>query len=348
MGAFTGIDWFKAIWEIVTRFLAAVTSPSFKMQATGVMTTAHKSIVEASDQGKHDAQKAQVDAAADGEELGAVFCANVFGHYYLLHEIMALLRTPKIGEISSSNQDNNDNNDNNGQVRKRSRIIWVSSLEAYRHAFNMDDFQGIRSPISYEASKRLTDILALSYHDASAYDSFTKPEQQLHLQQQEQQPQQGQIHTESQGQIRNQDQQTVPQSQSQSIDSIVRSTQPPLLLLVHPGIVATSMFELPSIVLVWATMLMFHVARLVGSPWHSGSTYKGAVAPIWAALSASDHEAEERGKKYGSGSDRWAVEKVINTEVEAGWEAGDGKGLGEEVWMEMERLRKLWRRRIEK
>ncbi|CCX29938.1 hypothetical protein FPQ18DRAFT_313702 [Pyronema domesticum] len=112
MGAFTGIDWPNAFLSLAKNWVHAVTHPSYKFQAVGV--TCH-----------------------DGE-LGEVFCANVFGHYYLAHELMPLLHPAK------------------------GRVIWVSSLEAYPWSFNVTDLDGKKATHSYESSKRLTDVMALT------------------------------------------------------------------------------------------------------------------------------------------------------------------------------------------
>lgn len=111
MGAFTGINWPQAVWHILTDFPRSVTYPEYKLQAKGRLTP-------------------------DG--LGEVFTANVFGHYYLAHELMPLLR--------------------NGA----GRVLWSGSLEAYEWTFDADDLQSLRASHSYEASKRLIDVLALS------------------------------------------------------------------------------------------------------------------------------------------------------------------------------------------
>ncbi|KAH8149451.1 uncharacterized protein LAJ45_06530 [Morchella importuna] len=117
MGAFTGIDWLNAVTSILTKWVHAVTYPAFKLQATG-WTTKQPLPLEG--------------------ELGSVFCANVFGHYYLTAELMPLLG------------------------RGRGRIIWTSSLEAYPWTFSTADIQALKATHSYESTRRLTDVLALT------------------------------------------------------------------------------------------------------------------------------------------------------------------------------------------
>src|SRR5437660_4046645 len=112
---------------------------------------------------------------------------------------MPLLRVP----ISSS--------------RKPARVIWTSSLEAVADAFDIKDMQAIESPVSYESSKRLTDILALgSFVEGSKADvtSFLTPEPSLMSAEQ------------------------------------VASTRPPKMILTHPGLVKTAIVNL-NIIFAW-------------------------------------------------------------------------------------------------
>lgn len=65
--------------------------------------------------------------------LGLVFQANVFGPYYLIHKIKSLL--------------------NGG------RVIWISSLMSQPKYLSLSDLQLLKSPDSYEGSKRLVDLM---------------------------------------------------------------------------------------------------------------------------------------------------------------------------------------------
>ncbi|ODQ77204.1 hypothetical protein BABINDRAFT_10355 [Babjeviella inositovora NRRL Y-12698] len=73
--------------------------------------------------------------------MGLVFQANVFGPYYLLHKIKPLL------------------------TRACGRIIWVSSVMSLPKYLSFNDLELIRSPVSYEGSKRLIDLLHLASYD---------------------------------------------------------------------------------------------------------------------------------------------------------------------------------------
>lgn len=64
--------------------------------------------------------------------MGQVFQANVFGPYYLIHKIRHLL--------------------------KGGRIIWISSIMSESKYLSFNDLQLIKSPESYEGSKRLIDL----------------------------------------------------------------------------------------------------------------------------------------------------------------------------------------------
>lgn len=124
-------------------------------------------------------------------------------------------------------------------------------------------------------------------------------------------------------------------------------------------------------------MFAFYLARWLGSPWHTVSSYKGACAPVWLALASQEEldASEERdGKgKWGSCVNWRGEERVMRTEVE-GWGYGgkvrDGpkggmrKGrkrgaggrkegereafeeMGRRCWAEVEQLREEWETRL--
>ncbi|KAI4215876.1 MAG: hypothetical protein LQ351_001864 [Letrouitia transgressa] len=126
-GGFTGIDWLNALWTIPTNFPQSVTYPTFKIGAVGLITQP-----QTPNQGT---------GATSPPQLGQVFCSNVFGHYLLTHALAPLF----------SNASHNPG-----------RVIWLSSLEAFESSLSVSDIQGLRSPIAYESTKRLTDVLALT------------------------------------------------------------------------------------------------------------------------------------------------------------------------------------------
>ncbi|KAL1965076.1 hypothetical protein VTN77DRAFT_6136 [Rasamsonia byssochlamydoides] len=124
IGGWSGLNWPQAIWRTTTDVVHATTWPDFKLSQVGMLTVRQTKLPEET-------------------PLGAVFCANVFGHYMLAHNLMPLLRR-------------------SGQPNGPGRVIWVSSIEATINAFDVDDIQGLKSTKAYESSKALTDLLALT------------------------------------------------------------------------------------------------------------------------------------------------------------------------------------------
>ncbi|PYH46031.1 3-keto-steroid reductase [Aspergillus saccharolyticus JOP 1030-1] len=134
IGGWTGLNWPQAVWGVLTDLVHTVSWPAYKIAPVGLLTAP------------------QTTTAPEEEpRLGNVFCANVFGHYMLAHNLMPLLH-------SSS--------------APHSRIIWVSSIEATLQYFSPEDLQGLRTATPYESSKALTDILALTA-DLPATDPWT-------------------------------------------------------------------------------------------------------------------------------------------------------------------------------
>ncbi|EAW10586.1 3-keto-steroid reductase [Aspergillus clavatus NRRL 1] len=309
LGGWTGIHWPKAIWGVLTDLVHEVSWPSFKLAPAGMVTDPQTSL------------------GAAEPRLGAVFCANVFGHYMLAHNVMPLLQR-------------------SGRPNGPGRVIWVSSLEASANLFDIDDLQGLRTLAPYESSKALTDILALTSNLPS----------------------------------------TAPWVRSfYSTDDIdndsndkTQHLQPPNTYLTHPGICGTGILPL-SWPLFYAMLCAFWLARLLGSPWHTVSTYMGACAPVWLALAAqSDLDAAEApylrnagGRaKWGSSCSWSGRDAPASTEVD-GWGYGGVVGpavvagdrsrrrkrgaadltveekerfeeLGRKCWQHMEELRVQW------
>ncbi|KAL7273140.1 3-keto-steroid reductase [Rhizina undulata] len=271
MGAFLGVDWLICFYDLLTNWVEAVTYPRFKLQEIGCM-------------------KGQVN----GESIAEVFCANVFGHYYLAHELMGLLSAGGGSDVAG-------------------RIIWTSSLEAYARTFDIRDLEGVRATHSYESSKRLNDILCLT-----ASLPATAPYTRVFFSPPEDDP------AETSPRLRR-------------VGSY----------LSHPGICATSIIPL-NFILFYCMALGFWVARMLGSPWHTLSSYSGANAAVWLALAPEDElrERDVERVKWGSGSDRWGNEVLRETPVEGGsgeeWEA-----LGRDCWKRMEELRVRWKKRLD-
>lgn len=230
------------------------------------------------------------------------------------------------------------------------RVIWVSSVEATIKAFDVNDIQGLRSATPYESSKALTDILALTSDLPSAApwasDSFMRSEGG----------------TEGGTERKN-------EKQPSSL---------PEMYLAHPGVCATAIIPL-ALPLIWAMGASFWIARMLGSPWHTLSTYLGAASPVFlalatsAALEAAEAPYRQAGGgrvKWGSAADRRGDDAVCCTELE-GWGYGGVVGapvvpadgvrrrkrgasnltredkehfeeLGRQCWKQMEELRIQW------
>ena len=158
------------------------------------------------------------------------------------------------------------------------------------------------------------------------------------------------------------------------VRGMIGGDDPPTFYLTHPGVVATAIAgqsALPALL----ALLVLHVARLLGSPWHLVSAYRGAASAVLVALGGVELGSKGKWGSATPGGDGggfvWGGERVVRTEVE-GWgfagRAGEGEGvsvsgrkgweptsresveefeaLGGRVWREMEELRGEWERRI--
>lgn len=308
------MDWGTAIWTILTDLRHALTWPTFKRSSSGWVTK------------RQLPQSTRTDEVSDEPQLGEIFCANVFGHYMLSHYLAPLLARSDAG-----------------------RIIWVSSLEAYAHSLQDDsrfcDLQGIQNPLSYESSKRLTDVLALTSRlpcSTSWLDEYYQA------------------------------------SIDQSGNDEKSERASPRMYVCHPGICATGIMPLPWILSQLMLMALF-IARWVGSMWHTCTAYKGACSAVWLALASQNTldalESKEGVSKWGSAVTLGGDERVERTEVE-GWGYGGivgdsrtGRGfkkgrrrgvkelteadreafeqLGGECWSQMEELRTQWEKRLD-
>jgi 3-keto steroid reductase len=308
IGGWYGVNWPEAIWGIITDLIYQVTWPTFKLAHTGVLT---------------DRQTEKEEEPA----LGNLFCANVFGHYMLAHNVVPLLK-----EAQSPNGPG--------------RVIWVSSMEGNINFFDINDIQGLHTKAPYESTKALTDLLALTSDLPStrpwAVDGFLRSDDE----------------TEDKNQ------------------ATAQAT--PTMYLSHPGICATSIMPLP-FGLAWGMVAAFWLARMLGSPWHTMSTYLGAWSPVFLALSSqgaldaaeSPYRSAGGGRvKWGSSANRLGVASVGSTEIE-GWGHGGVVGgpfldadrnrrrkrgmvdltredkenfeeLGRQCWKQMEELRIKW------
>ena len=337
-GGVTSINWPLVALGVVTDLISAVTWPNFKVGSVGEITAS---------------QRISTDLAKDAGRLsdttpalGQVFTSNIFGHYILCHSLVPLLRaSPDQG-----------------------RIVFVSSIEPQPSHFDINDIQGLKSDKSYESSKRLTDILVLT----SSLPG-TKPFIQRFLSTPSSTPSPP-VRSPSEGRD---SEEGAPSAGITLADNEYRpSHMSPKIYLCHPGICATSIVPLP-LILTYAMMLGFLIARWLGSPWHTLTAYKGACAPVWLTLAdqeeLEDIEQKDGKAKWGSCTDRAGYERVMRTVVE-GWGLGGRMGeeelakrkgtrpgtlevtkedredfeqLGRDCWSQMEALRLEWEARME-
>lgn len=282
----------------------------------------------------------------DKDVLGAVFCSNVFGHYVLGHALLPLLAR------------------RDGDIMSPGKIIWTSSIEPSRKDLHLDDLQCIKRPSAYESSKRLTDVLALTCTLPSVFpvskNYFRLPSRHRH---------------------RDNDDQAKQEEEGDVVEECYR----PRVYLTHPGVLATTLFPLPSwLFLLYRFALLF--VRWLGSPWHTVDGYAAAVAPVTLTLETQDVLDEEHAErvKWGSACNRFGRTAAKKTEVDGwGWEGkieGDVRraktvkgeegflrksvgrwayakdlteedraqfeGVGRECWAAMERLRLEWEERL--
>ncbi|KAK2734819.1 3-keto-steroid reductase [Onygenales sp. PD_40] len=280
----------------------------------------------------------------DEPALGHIFLANVFGHYMLAHALMPVLSACG--------------------PQRPGRVVWTSSVEATPGVFDVGDVQTVRSRHAYEASKYLADALALTADLPGSkkwVDGFLDPS-----------PSPSSSSLSSSSEVEEEEEEgaqppTTPKKYTR-----------PNIYLSHPGVCATSIvpliFPLP-----YLMIAAFYIARLLGSPWHVVSSYKGACSAVFLALAPQPVIDEAEGAyarhgggkvKWGSACDVWGRESAVCTEVQ-GWGFGgvvggavfegdkrrrrkegatdltveERKGfeeVGWRCWREMEGLRRVW------
>lgn len=344
IGGWLGVDFLGAAKQFFTEGLHFLTEPKYKIGAVGWVT------------------KKQVPSLAEGgkgeeePKIGEVFCANLFGHYLLTHYLMPVLSRVKGGESG--------------------RVIWVSTLEAYKRTFSMEDFQGLETKIAYESSKRLTDLLALSA-DLPSTSPYTKsffstsskpPSPGLSASWEDLTPRKASLRSSSRNRI-----DTLPPSQlqqSQSSQSEAEMVRPKMYLS-HPGMCVTGIMPIHWI-LIYLWTGVFYISRLCGSPWHTTTAYPAATSMTWLALTeqstlnemeaSPDTSADKetgvgkskqidaqgrtrRAVKWGSAVNWIGNERVKKSEVE-GWCDGNGVAIRDEEEKNdfEETARECWKR----
>ena len=297
IGGWEGINWLLVAKQFFTEGLTAIMSrPAYKRGTLGSVT----------------ASQVQNTTAGDEEpKLGEVFCANVFGHYLLVHETVGLLSTRKATETG-----------------ERGRVVWLSSAAPLENLFDATDLQGMKTEEAYESSKRLTDILFLSMNLPETQKWVTS------------------YITPRNDKKRNG---TLTEKSSKIVSSppVQQSTIRPKMYTCHPGMFVSSIMPLYPI-LIYAWVFAYYLARIVGGlPWIVITPDRGASAPVWLALEDSavldEQKADE--KKWGSCVFGWGNAEVMETHVDLLGTKGFGE-LAEGVWGQMEGLRDEWRKDV--
>lgn len=136
IGGWSGLDWLELARQFFrVGLVQATTFPSFKKASPAAVLDPRQLL------GGGSTSDPKSSAPADG--LAEVFCANVFGHYVLAHELLPLLSRATPDE-------------------PRGRVVWTSTIDAGREHLRFDDFQARRHTPPYESSKRITDLIALT------------------------------------------------------------------------------------------------------------------------------------------------------------------------------------------
>ncbi|PNS16562.1 hypothetical protein CAC42_62 [Sphaceloma murrayae] len=332
IGGWKGIDWLPATWAMLTNILEATTFPRFKIGEVG------KTVKSAAADAKNDVAEAEQNVGHAGDVLGETFTSNVFGHYILASRLAPLM------------------------VRKEkeapARIVWISSIEAFEKFFDLDDMQALEVAHSYESSKRLTDLLALT---------SDMPSTRTYLES---------FYSAGSGSRSNS-----PKMRDSTELVVVENdtTVHPRMYLSHPGVCVTSISGIHWFLVYFFTASLY-LARWLGSPWHPISSYTGAVSTVWLALTGADIldglEGEQGKGKWGAATDRIGNERAVRTEVD-GWGFGGKEGetadgiwrvearrgtnkvvtkderedfavKGARVWKEMESLRQHWEHKLDR
>ena len=185
----------------------------------------------------HPTYKIQRVGVKSQDGMGLVFQANVFGPYYFIHKLLPLLSKGK------------------------ATIVWISSIMSAPKYLSLEDIELLKTPESYEGSKRLVDLVHLGTY---------KSMKELGIHQ----------------------------------------------YVVHPGIfVSHSFYQFLNVFTYYSMLLLFYLARLLGSKWHTIHGYKAANAPIYVATLANPH-FDDQDHKFGSATSLDGLEYIERTELD--------------------------------
>ena len=109
--------------------------------------------------------------------------------------------------------------------------------------------------------------------------------------------------------------------------------------VVHPGIFQSNSFnQFLNVFTYYSMLLMFYLARYLGSKWHNIDGYKAANAPVYVATTEST-ELKGQDVKYGSATN-WNAEEYIE------FQEIDATGAND-VLKYMEDLKEEWDKKLE-
>lgn len=395
IGGWIGIPWIPAIWGCLTGLPESITywkwlifperGTTVKPQAA-YLPGATEGAEKVEEKPKQEERLERLERlervssvptgriSEDEPRLGEVFCANVFGHYLLTHELMPLLSTSRGERVEGD----------------RGRIIWISTLEPQPADLPMNDLQGLTSKNPYYGSKRLTDLLGLTAK-LPAVRSINSDFFHLKNYSLPHNP----IFSSTSNNLSN--------GEGVVSEETTEKEQRPEMYVAQPGVVNTNISGMN-----WFQgffmLIGFYLARWMGQVWFPITPYPAAVAPVWLGLadqslldgletcpdtppgsshsdggsSHGDHydggvtaDGVQAKCKWGSSTDRCGNERVRKTEVPGwGWsgrvgekidKAGRGshavdltrearedfEGDGRYAWTYMEGLRRGWENRLQ-
>ncbi|CAJ2505310.1 Uu.00g127040.m01.CDS01 [Anthostomella pinea] len=134
IGGWEGLNWVLVAKQFFSQgLLQTTTFPIFKRPLPSAVVLDNQKLLGVKN-GKSESEP---------PEIAEVFCANVFGHYILSHELLPLLSRSNTSEAPG-------------------RVVWHSSIDAGDEHLDFDDFQARRYQPPYESSKRITDLLSLT------------------------------------------------------------------------------------------------------------------------------------------------------------------------------------------
>lgn len=133
LGGWEGLDWLEFGRQFLrVGLVQSTTFPSFKKALPAAVLDTQNLL------GGEEPK-----SGSPPPKLAEVFCANIFGHYVLAHELLPLLSRSNASEAPG-------------------RVVWTSSIDAGYDHLDFDDFQATKYMAPYESSKRITDLLSLT------------------------------------------------------------------------------------------------------------------------------------------------------------------------------------------